>query len=386
MNKRTITLAVLATLCVTSASFAQQDSSPIAGLQVHQGVRADFTAKNKFGLQSYRKITYRGNMIDEQGKKLAPLEINKEFALTGTSFTPEFLLDFETGEGNIKQETLNLYGINTIRVPKVLFKGLNSISRLSGTMDGKQTYLGFGLETKPLHPASGKGINHFANWLYVGVNAEQWWRDPSIGSNETLATANYRFFLGKGTFSQRDESGLEATLEMEKVDEYVKTWSFKQIKSIGDKTLEELKTELKDNMRADRLFNFCNDVTADPNDPALGGNLNRFDPYKQCRENPNIEFKDILRQKYVEKQKYKNMGNRFQLASKLRLESEGSYALSSKQANRRLRSILALTYTGSFGQKSSGAPSFDFRYENGYDRAAPKTQVNRLTASVTFNF
>jgi hypothetical protein len=356
-----IVAAIAAVLVLALQGAAAQAPAPapskFAGVELVVGLTQGF--RPSFS-KEYHRFSYKGQQLAEGGKKPTALDATGLFSLpvapTLGGGVPGVTADIYEGTGKLTGDLFDAINLHELAVPKVdLGRYFYGASRVAGAFDGSSFNAAAGVEAFPLHLTQ-LGLNKkldTANWLVPGVLVSQAWERGQDA--ETSGIATYRMFVGRAfgwSRSAADPTPFD-------IDEFVKKHpdfaSFEKFyREIQGRPLNAAKS-----VEEDFVVNQFGRVSADP-----------------------AHFETLLRGAFQRGiQNY-----HLQPTHAFWLESKGWYTFSGPSQGPRWKPLVALVVTvwGDFGAKARS--QFQIRYENGFDRADPKTRQNRLLVTLGLNF
>jgi hypothetical protein len=380
-----ILLGILA-LTLSQSIFAQPTPAPtptpkptpgfqegISGLRVEQAFTVSFNKGTQTG-NYYQRITYKGKPVSQQGTTPKYIDPTNQFLATSDTTTTadanKFQLNFITGNGALKQETFNANGLNTFSLrPLNLPKTLDPITRLSGTLDGKQLNFAMGIEGPSQHP-----INGVANWIRFGANIERQWRDKSVGKSLTSGLVTARGFLGKANW----EKTRVMTFSLQDLNKY-----------IGDITKLEpyIRQDEEPNTGNIDIDSLISDIAT--RKPDAEGNVKFNGVVLWNFKNNTVTFPNQISNVYTQFLQYKydsfQKGFAYKSDSMTWVEGDAWYRFAGTK-NENTRGLIAIVSTKYIPLSREQRSFIQFRYEYGYDRAAPTTLLNRLSLGAGLNF
>jgi hypothetical protein len=327
----------------------QPPTSPLEGLQVTEGILFNLEGTRK--TSEFHRVLYKGQMLSERGEAPKNADTTHTFVKDKPeeATSPRVLLDFTHGAGNVTQDTLNALGVDTFPLPTLALYPFHTVTRLAGTLDGKQVNAALGIEAPALHFLTGA-----ANWLILGATFDQQWKKGADTQNGQLT---YRLFLGHARWVRFTRTPF--------------TW---------EDVLRAAPTKLD-------LLKF--NPSASP--PTTGiAELDRFlivqagfiGPPPGKDPATEDEYLAFIRDGY---DRYAR-GYSLEPGQAFWVESDGWYTVAGKPNGKRFKPLVAVVTTlyGNLNKRSRS--SVQLRYEYGYDRTSPTTRLHRvmLNAGLVF--
>lgn len=345
---------------VANAQAAPPQPAPVLqlwnGLSVKAGLSYGFDAHDKHG---YYSVTYRGNPIASNGKETVAADASGKFAIDKadktSSTAPGFQMDVFSSPGKLTGDLFDLLNVHEFGFkPVQLGPDWRGQSELAGDLDFHQLSGAIGIEHMPLHLQDIGLIptdkpNSLANWLLPGLMVS-----GQKGGSET-AIVTYRAFLGKSEGWKPSRS--------------------KQVPFEVDALLGKYPT-FDDLSAAVRGLPASNSHTMQENFmifEAHSGQWNKV-PAPAYAETIRKDYKAYT-DPYLKEPSWAYW-----------LEGKGWWTVSGDPQGPAFKPLTAavLTFWSDSGQHSRS--QLQFRYEYGYDRADPKTKLNRGLVTVGLNF